>query len=446
MAAAGASVEEVNADEGGDKVFLDGSVRARWIERGRESWRPARDGGEVMVELIPHRSLGESHFDHDHATANDDADTIQLMFVLGEAEAEAEITKTFHESHSVRRVAEQIGAQSAIDFVQLVHECLRCMADGARVELSCQVGMANIDNGHEHIVPTESSAILELHLKSLEPAKWNLAPAAKLALAGRKRQLGNRHLQSGRLEIALVRYRDALGLVEFDDNFDNGEDEDEDVFPADTQPAEAPIVDEGVLLGCAWMSGSVRIEDVHAERERCLANLAAASLQTSEFSGALKYCERALVLNKDSAKVWFRKGRAEMALGDAMAAATSLSEAVRLAPKDGEAARALQAARAARQSENEDKRARERAFVQTSTEPAGVVVEAGGHASGNAAAGLWDGASEGERSARDTGSRDKSEKNMSDEDKAAQVEYNKRQLMYHFGKSKQKPEEDAGNG
>ena len=56
-------------------------------------------------------------------------------------------------------------------------------------------------------------------------------------------------------------------------------------------------------------------------------------------------------------------GRAEMALGDYDAAAKSFSEALRLAPTDVEAAKALREARAARLSEKNESRVLERDFV-----------------------------------------------------------------------------------
>merc|ERR1712129_281546 len=196
------------------------------------------------------------------------------------------------------------------------------------------------------------------------------------------------------------------------------------------------VAGEKALLGCAWMKAPARLEDVHTERERCFANLAAASLQTFAFDSALKYCKRALTLNPRNAKVYFRKGRAEMELGEMAAAMTSFSEALRLAPKDVEVAKALQLARVACLEEKTESRAVQREFVHKSAEPADSATHMGGYAKQNVAAALWD------RAAMENGRvSDESKEKLSEEDAASQIEYNKRQLLHHCEQSKQKEAE-----
>lgn len=63
-------------------------------------------------------------------------------------------------------------------------------------------------------------------------------------------------------------------------------------------------------------------------------NLAGVYLKTGEHADALQQCKLALAMEKNSAKAWFRRGKAHMALGQDDEARAALAEARRLAPED----------------------------------------------------------------------------------------------------------------
>ncbi|CAE7695642.1 FKBP62, partial [Symbiodinium sp. CCMP2456] len=153
--------------------------------------------------------------------------------------------------------------------------------------------------------------------------KWELTPVQQITVAAHARELGNEQLRAGKHEEAFQLYKKALFLVEFDEDFQEDDEDDPRPLPP--------------------------LQEVYAERERCLGNIAASALllasASSEeerkreegFAGkAKRYSDRALRLNAGSAKLWFRKGRAEMMMTDFAAALKSLTEAVRLAPADPE--------------------------------------------------------------------------------------------------------------
>eukprot|EP00929_Paragymnodinium_shiwhaense_P075307 TRINITY_DN38492_c0_g1_i2.p1 TRINITY_DN38492_c0_g1~~TRINITY_DN38492_c0_g1_i2.p1 ORF type:complete len:288 (-),score=80.68 TRINITY_DN38492_c0_g1_i2:548-1411(-) len=284
------------------------------------------------------------------------------------------------------------------------------MADGAKLRLG-KLGVTADD-------------LLQLQLLRLEPAKWDLSGAETLALAARKRQLGNKHFQTGGLEKAVLRYSDALALVEFDDNFELDSDEEED----DSH-------------GCSRVHGErVELKDVHAERERCLSNLAAVALNKGQTAKAVKYCERALALNEANAKVWFRKGRAELAEGRMDAACESLREAVGLAPKDAEAQQLLRDCLQQSKQARQEQRSREKEFAR-----AGVGTNADDEPT-HAVDALWAGGAR-EREAHKGSSGYSAAKvaaSGKQQDKAerdAEIEYNRRQLLYHMEKNKVRSEE-----
>lgn len=63
-------------------------------------------------------------------------------------------------------------------------------------------------------------------------------------------------------------------------------------------------------------------------------NLAGAYLKTAEHDDALQQCKLALGMDRASAKAWFRRGKAHMALGQDAEARSALEEARKLAPGD----------------------------------------------------------------------------------------------------------------
>eukprot|EP00435_Cladocopium_sp_Y103_P019936 s1314_g4.t2 len=259
-----------------------------------------------------------------------------------------------------------------------------------------------------HLVQVKSQVFQRMEdMPSLsERPKWELSPVEQLKVAAYRRDLGNAEMRQGHSEKAFTLYKNALFMVEFDEDFEEHSDE-EDAYHHELPP----------------------LEDVHAERVRCLSNLAAASLaaldETREepsiegYAGkAKRYSQRALKLKKDDAKLWFRKGRAELLLGEISTAATSFAEAARMSPQDPNVRKYLQEARAACQAERNACRSMEKAMSDPSS---------------------WvDDQKEMSRNQLKP-----KKEYASEEERKADIEYNKRQLLYHFEKAKVKPESDC---
>ncbi|CAJ1394005.1 unnamed protein product [Effrenium voratum] len=172
--------------------------------------------------------------------------------------------------------------------------------------------------------------------------KWELTPRQQLRVAQFRRLKGNAQLREKRPQEAFTFYKNALFMVEFDEDFEEAD---------------------------------VALEEVHAERVKCLANLAAAALSAlaetgdnpseDNFAGkAKRYSQRALKLNPADARVWFRRGRAELLLGDPDAALRSFAEANRLSPQDPEVRRCLQEVQATVQSARTAQRQVERTMAK----------------------------------------------------------------------------------
>ncbi|CAJ1449808.1 unnamed protein product, partial [Effrenium voratum] len=226
--------------------------------------------------------------------------------------------------------------------------------------------------------------------------KWELTPRQQLRVAQFRRLKGNAQLREKRPQEAFTFYKNALFMVEFDEDFEEAD---------------------------------VALEEVHAERVKCLANLAAAALSAlaetgdnpseDNFAGkAKRYSQRALKLNPADARVWFRRGRAELLLGDPDAALRSFAEANRLSPQDPEVRRCLQEVQATVQSARTAQRQVERTMAKA------AVAEA-------------------PKAAAKPAAPTEAKPPKSPEERAAEIEYNKRQLLYHVEKAKVKPQSDS---
>ncbi|CAE7554088.1 TANC1 [Symbiodinium natans] len=94
--------------------------------------------------------------------------------------------------------------------------------------------------------PMDAAALFEC-------PKWELTPKQQVTVAAYARELGNEQMQTGKHEEAFQLYKKALFMVEFDEDFH----EDEEGESRGPLPA---------------------LNEVHKERERCLGNIAAAAL------------------------------------------------------------------------------------------------------------------------------------------------------------------------
>ena len=73
----------------------------------------------------------------------------------------------------------------------------------------------------------------------------------------------------------------------------------------------------------------------------CLLNVAACQLRLEQPYAAIAACDRAVALDEDSVKGWFRRGQACLALGQLDAARKDLTRACQLAPSSREIRDAL---------------------------------------------------------------------------------------------------------
>eukprot|EP00928_Gymnodinium_smaydae_P041621 TRINITY_DN28142_c0_g1_i1.p1 TRINITY_DN28142_c0_g1~~TRINITY_DN28142_c0_g1_i1.p1 ORF type:complete len:416 (-),score=84.73 TRINITY_DN28142_c0_g1_i1:355-1602(-) len=396
-----------------DSILLNNdTISVHTTQKSEDPCHRPRDGVEVHVELHAATIEGAEKLADRSACST-------LSFILGEEDAEECLVRAFTDVLQMQASARAIGLVDATSFSSTIQSVLKSMGKGACVLLSSSSqtppaqGGGMVDN-------QEGKHGVRVQLVNLEPGKWDLDSATRVSLAAKKRALGNRHFQAGRIDVAVKRYRDALDLVEFDEDFESDpEDEAEAAPPSSKQEGpEKPS-----------------LEEVQAERGRCLANLAAAALKKEDFANARRYCERAVHVSANNAKVWFRKGKAEMGLHELTSAERSFAEALRLSPDDREAQRALREVRMARREEKTAKSERERAMF-------GCAKDRPARESSSAVEALWKGGADAVAGQHD---RPKPQDRVyaSEEERAAEIEYNKRQLMYHMEKNRVQAKVDS---
>ncbi|CAK9083754.1 unnamed protein product [Durusdinium trenchii] len=249
------------------------------------------------------------------------------------------------------------------------------------------------DTAPDVVAPAAAAALAAREKWELKPTVPWFLQGEQLLVAQHRRELGNVEMRAQRPVEAFELYKKALFMVEFEEDFQEDSEE------------ERELPD---------------LQEVHAERLRCLSNLAAASLAALEETGqepsvegyagkAKRYAHRGLQLRKDEPKLWFRKGKAELLLGEIASAASTLTEAARLAPQDPNIRKLLQEARVACAAERSAQRHVEHAMGAGAAEVAGA----------------------------ERRNEPKPKKQFaSEEERKAEIEYNKRQLLYHFEKAK----------
>ncbi|XP_069723149.1 peptidyl-prolyl cis-trans isomerase FKBP8-like [Phaenicophaeus curvirostris] len=156
--------------------------------------------------------------------------------------------------------------------------------------------------GREPDVPPEAPLLWEVTLLEVRDPAPQPPPAARLRLAGQRRERGNFHFARGDFAAALRSYRLAISALDGADD-------------ARARPAAAP-----------------EDEELREQRVKCLNNCAAAALKLDREDEALAACDAALRISPDNGRALLRRGQLLARRGRDAEAAVDLRRALQLDP------------------------------------------------------------------------------------------------------------------
>ena len=169
------------------------------------------------------------------------------------------------------------------------------MHKGEKAILACKPEFAYGAHGSPPKIPPNSTLLFEVELFSWKRDKNNMAPAEKLAEAQVQKQQGTDSFKSASFQDALESYDSAADFCE----------------GVDEPGADA------LLLSCYL-------------------NAAMCALKLQEYKLAVDRCDKAIALDAQSVKAFFRRGSAHLGQGEFDAAKADFREASRLDPKSTE--------------------------------------------------------------------------------------------------------------
>jgi len=170
----------------------------------------------------------------------------------------------------------------------------------AQVTLKPEYGFGSEGN-LDKVVPPDATLVYDITLIKFEKAKesWQLDGDQKLEQARIFKEKGTKHFKDGKFEIASTRYQKVIDFLEHEISL-KGTPEEE------------------------------RKELLQAGR----LNLAMCYLKTSKWIEARGVCDKAIEENAGSAKAWFRRGEAQLALNDCESAKEDFDQTALLDPEN----------------------------------------------------------------------------------------------------------------
>jgi len=174
----------------------------------------------------------------------------------------------------------------------------------AQITVKHQYGFGkdgNIDKG----VGPNKTLVYEIKLVSFEKAKesWQLDADAKLEQAKIFKDKGTKHFKNSKYEIAASRYQKIIDFLEHEIS-----------LKGDSEAERKSLLQAGRL------------------------NLAQCHLKTDKWIEARAVCDKAIEENAETAKAWFRRGEAQLALNDCESAKSDFERCASLEP-DNKAAK-----------------------------------------------------------------------------------------------------------
>nr|CAG4716696.1 unnamed protein product [Naegleria fowleri] len=150
-------------------------------------------------------------------------------------------------------------------------------------------------NNYNNLLTSKPTLKMEVHLKDIDNEKntWDMTHEERINTAELKKEQGNEFYKSNRINLAQKRYERGLRLIE------------------DQDPSDAP-------------------EEQKQRRNQILTsiynNLSAIYLKQEQFSKAINKCNKALELDNQNIKSYFRKAQALQSLGELEEAKATLEE------------------------------------------------------------------------------------------------------------------------
>eukprot|EP01117_Protostelium_nocturnum_P020324 TRINITY_DN908_c0_g2_i2.p1 TRINITY_DN908_c0_g2~~TRINITY_DN908_c0_g2_i2.p1 ORF type:complete len:221 (-),score=104.22 TRINITY_DN908_c0_g2_i2:9-671(-) len=174
------------------------------------------------------------------------------------------------------------------------------MQKGEKANLICREDYAYGDNSPSPQIPAKSTLKFEVELLGWEDPEPDTTEG-KIEAANKVKTEGNSLFVGGDFAAASKKYEKALNFFQ-------------------------------KLYGISQEDQ----EKVNAIKLPTLLNLAASQIKLKEFSEARLNCHKALDIDNNNVKALYRKGQAELGLGNIEEAKSDLTEAVKLAPKNKE--------------------------------------------------------------------------------------------------------------
>ncbi|GMH35829.1 hypothetical protein BSKO_03697 [Bryopsis sp. KO-2023] len=183
-----------------------------------------------------------------------------------------------------------------------VEGCVRLMLPGEISNLRCAAEMAYTEESVEPPPGIDRNLDVEFEISLIsfdKDSKWAGAKAAEVIKLGEStKELANRLFKDGKYKLAVMKYQKLIrNLTAFRD-FDTEEE----------------------------------IEKVDGIKLACLGNLASCCIQENDYAQAVEWCNKALRMDEENAKIIFRRGRALSLKGDHESAMEDFDKALELDP------------------------------------------------------------------------------------------------------------------
>lgn len=176
------------------------------------------------------------------------------------------------------------------------------MKEGELANLICRSDYAYGKSGSPPKIPADATLKFEVELLSFEEEEkkeWEMNIEEKINNATIKKEKGNDYFKENDLTRAIKEYEKSISLIE---NAYDASDSDKDKI------------------------NSIKVS--------CNNNLAACKIKTKDFSSAIVHCNKALDVDENNAKAYFRMGQAYALRGDFKEAKENLLRAEKLNPDD----------------------------------------------------------------------------------------------------------------
>lgn len=219
------------------------------------------------------------------------------------------------EFDSRRAVTFEVGLAEESSLPQAVDLAVKSMVKGEKARIAARLGYAKCDAVLAAGIPEGATVVYEVELTEFEKVKesWELSEEEKVAQSELLKAKGTEYFKKARLRPALTYYNRVVDYLRFDTNFDD-------------KPQE--LRDQRVAL---LLAAHLNLSLVH--------------FKLGDHQQCIQEADEALKLDAASAKAYFRRGQARMAVHDYEEARADFEKVAELEPGNKAAAQHVALAR-----------------------------------------------------------------------------------------------------